>query len=301
MSLSPTTMPFDTIDGLELHADVYAPPRAADTGVLVWLHGGALSLGHRSAVPSFVLDAAEAHGFLVVSPDYRLAPHVGLEAILRDVHTAVSWTRQHATARGHDAARLMIAGESAGGYLSLATATSSDACAVVSFYGYGTLDSPWYLEPYEHYRHAHPLITESEAFAVVGTDVTTDGRDPSDRYKFYLYCRQAGRWPELTAGFDRVAERDCLRASSPAYAISGAHPPALLIHGAIDSDVPVAESIAYAALLDLHRVDHELMVLEGVDHGFVGPPGPVPPPPPEAIAPALERAESFMNVHLGPR
>jgi acetyl esterase/lipase len=46
--------------------------------VLVWLHGGALVMGHRRDIPKQFLELGAKEGFVVVSFDYRLIPEVNL-------------------------------------------------------------------------------------------------------------------------------------------------------------------------------------------------------------------------------
>src|SRR5262245_37249072 len=72
---SEVTHTFKKIGDLEIKADVYQPEQAKGDGkrpVVVWIHGGALIMGHRESVPKWLLDGSLARGWNVVSIDYRL-------------------------------------------------------------------------------------------------------------------------------------------------------------------------------------------------------------------------------------
>ena len=167
--------------------------------------------------------------------------------------------------------------------------------AVLAYYGYGTLDSPWYTRPSAWYRRAIPLVSERDAFDAVATRVVVDGHQRPDGWKFYIYCRQNGLWPKLVAGLDPATQGSELRAYSPTYHVTAEFPETLLIHGTVDNDVPHAESAALAASFELHGVPHELISVDGADHQLV------PTNPPrglDAIAAAHERAAGFLRRHL---
>lgn len=83
---------------------------------LLYLHGGAYIFGGRSThrgLVGMICEAADAHGLLI---DYRLAPENPYPAAVEDAETCYDWLIE----QGHDPARIVIAGDSAGGGLSLA-------------------------------------------------------------------------------------------------------------------------------------------------------------------------------------
>jgi arylformamidase len=98
--------------------DIFLPragtPRPAP--VLVHIHGGywrALDKRDQSFVAEPFVDA----GALVVVPNYTLCPAVTIDAIVMQMVHAVAWTWRHAHEYGADAARIVVAGHSAGGHL----------------------------------------------------------------------------------------------------------------------------------------------------------------------------------------
>lgn len=104
--------------------------------------------------------------------------------------------------------------------------------------------------------------------AAVGTAEVSDPPVQNTRGRFYLYTRQQGLWPKLVAGFDPVAERKELDRYCPVRLATRKYPPAMLLHGDNDTDVPVEQSKQMAARLAELGAPHELIVLPGRPHGF---------------------------------
>lgn len=75
------TYQFKNINGVYLFADVYLPVGKGPYPIVVSLHGGALILGSRQPLPSYLFDKLLDNGIAVVSPDYRLAPETKLPDI----------------------------------------------------------------------------------------------------------------------------------------------------------------------------------------------------------------------------
>jgi acetyl esterase/lipase len=288
-----TSHVYRTINGLNLEADVYAPA-GAPRSFFVWFHGGALIMGSKTDVPGDLLELVLDASSLLISIGYRLAPQATVSDIAADAGTAWRWAMEEAQRRGCASSSGLVGGLSAGGYLALLTGTRAPRpIAVVSYYGYGTLDSPWYSEPSDHYQRTWRAVTRDEALAAVAGPTTIEGSDRPLGVDFYMYCRQNGLWPQLAAG---TADPDLLRQHSPTYLVDSKYPPTLLLHGTDDHDVPHAESAAFAAMLQLHEVQHEFISLPGFDHGLV------PGDSPEMIRAsqvATEQAVRFIRRHLG--
>lgn len=95
--------------------DVYEPatPLAAPAPVLIFVHGGAFVGGDKKNYDNIGYYYAR-HGVVTVLPTYRLAPKNQWPAGVRDVGSAVAWTRAHIAAHGGDPARIVLFGHSAG-------------------------------------------------------------------------------------------------------------------------------------------------------------------------------------------
>jgi acetyl esterase/lipase len=85
---------------------------------VVYLHGGAFALGSPWHVRDVLARLAAATGGGVLGVDYRLAPEHVYPAAHDDALTAYRWL----LAQGVDPARVVLAGDSCGGTLALATA-----------------------------------------------------------------------------------------------------------------------------------------------------------------------------------
>lgn len=96
--------------------DLYPPAGVKDAPVLLYVHGGAWSMGNRGAVHSLP-DYAKRHGLLLASAGYRLAPEVDAGGCAEDVASSIAWLKENVALQGGDPKRIFIAGHSAGAHL----------------------------------------------------------------------------------------------------------------------------------------------------------------------------------------
>lgn len=105
--------------------DVYPAAGAADVGakrpVLVFLYGGSWNSGRRQDY-AWAARALAAKGFVVVTPDYRLAPDSPFPAFVEDAAAAVAWAHANAQQHGGDGSRLVLVGHSAGAHIAMMVA-----------------------------------------------------------------------------------------------------------------------------------------------------------------------------------
>lgn len=235
--------------------------------MIIYIHGGALIWGSRRNLLPEQVDIYVNAGFSVFTIDYRLAPETKLPEMITDVQDAVKWMKQEGKRRFHvDADKLAVIGSSAGGYLSLMSGTFPEKPkAIVSFYGYGDVLGEWYGKPSEYYCQ-QPLITREEAYSVVSHHVISEG--DRKRFAFYLYCRQQGLWVQKVSGLDPVFHKNRLMKYCPIYNVTAEYPPALLIHGTADQDVPYEESYKMSQALTSQRIKNKFITVEGYGHAF---------------------------------
>jgi len=284
---------YKSVDGCEIRADVYSAAPGEDRPVVVWIHGGALIMGCRENIRPNHLEAYLAVGCHVVAIDYRLAPETKLPGIVEDLEDAFAWVRKEGPGLfGADAARMAAVGHSAGGYLTLLAGhrVSPPLQALVSYYGYGDVTSEWYSRPDPGYCR-EPGVSEDEARAAVGGTPLSCSQDDEARDRFYLYCRQQGRWPREVAGHDPDREGAWFRPFEPRLNVTAAYPPTLLLHGDDDEDVPYQQSVLMAGALARVGVPHELYTVRGARHGFDAVEG-------EKSARAFRRVLDFLGEHL---
>jgi acetyl esterase/lipase len=256
------TYVYKEVDGVALHADVYRPPDKVPRPAILWLHGGALIMGNRENLRRDQLQRYLDAGFAVVSIDYRLAPETKLGEIFRDVEDAYAWVRTKGPGLFQvDARRIAVVGHSAGGFLTLLAGCRFQPRprALVSFYGFGDFTAAWESRPSPTYLQ-QPVVSKAEAYAAIGA--------PNQRFRFYLYCRQQGTWPQEVAGYDPDTAPEKLRPFLPLRNVTKDYPPAFFLHGDEDTDVPFSESEQMARELKQHGVSYEFFRMPQGRHGF---------------------------------
>ena len=122
----------------DIAAEWIVPPEAASDRVILYLHGGGYVMGsiatHRATVAR-IARAAKARALAI---EYRLAPEHQFPAAVEDSVAAYKWL----LAQGYKPGKIVIAGDSAGGGLTLATLLSIRD-AKLPMAAAGVAISPW--------------------------------------------------------------------------------------------------------------------------------------------------------------
>lgn len=92
--------------------DVYYPANGKAFPVVVWFHGGGLTGGNK-----FIPEELKKEGLVVVAVNYRLLPEATLSDCLDDAAAATAWVFREIGRYGGDVRQIVVAGHSAGGYL----------------------------------------------------------------------------------------------------------------------------------------------------------------------------------------
>ena len=226
--------------------DVYraAGVPLARAPVLLQIHGGAWIVGNKRQQARPLINYLAAHGWVCVTPNYRLSPKATFPDHLLDVKLALRWVREHIAEYGGDPDFVVVTGGSAGGHLATLT-----AC---------TANDPEYQPGFE--------------------DVDTSVAACVPFYGAYdLRGRFGGRGAD---GMGGLIERIVLKRkladdpaafsrASPLDRIHRALPPFLVVHGTHDSLVPVTEAQAFAARLRDRSASPVVYVeLPGTQHAF---------------------------------
>ncbi|MEV3951902.1 alpha/beta hydrolase [Streptomyces halstedii] len=95
--------------------------------VLIHMHGGHYSGGHKNSQSLPLLYRLAGRGWVTISANYRLKPHVRHPDHMIDLKKTIAWAREHAHVYGADPSTLFVAGSSAGGHMaSIAALTPND-------------------------------------------------------------------------------------------------------------------------------------------------------------------------------
>lgn len=112
--------------------DIYLPknPTGSDP-VIVVVHGGGFKFGDQNMeIIQPIIEAGVENGYVVASVDYRKSDEEAFPGAVADVKAAVRYIKANAQTYGIDKEKVVIWGESAGAYLSLMTALTSDVSSL---------------------------------------------------------------------------------------------------------------------------------------------------------------------------
>jgi monoterpene epsilon-lactone hydrolase len=107
----------ERVDAGGVPAEWITTPEAAHERVIYYLHGGAYVMGSMNTHREMISRLSRAAGATALAIEYRLAPENPFPAAVEDSTDAYRWL----LSTGVDPARLVIAGDSAGGGLTMAT------------------------------------------------------------------------------------------------------------------------------------------------------------------------------------
>jgi acetyl esterase/lipase len=107
--------------------DIYIPKDQKDFPVLMFVHGGAWTIGSKdNFLHADIGKFFAAHGIGAVSINYRLSPKVKHPEHIKDVARAFAWTKKNIKQYGGDLDQIFISGHSAGGHLVALLATDEE-------------------------------------------------------------------------------------------------------------------------------------------------------------------------------
>jgi acetyl esterase/lipase len=236
-------------DGRRRHRlDVYrrgdvAPGDGAP--VLLQIHGGGWMIGSKEQQGLPLMYNLASRGWVCVAINYRLSPKATWPDHLVDCKQAIAWIRDHIAEYGGDPNYIVVTGGSAGGHLAaMVGLTANDP----SFQpGFETVDtSVRAMVPF------YGIYDFRDRFGI-------RGRNDPLRKGLERYVMKKSRDDALD-DFDRA---------SPMRYVSADAPPALVIHGVLDTLAPVQEAREFVRMMrETSRHPVGYVELRGTHHAF---------------------------------
>src|SRR5882762_1346460 len=125
--------------GKALLLDLHVPDGPGPFPAAILVHGGGFDEGSKSTNVRPLFDPLANAGFAWFSIDYRMAPEFRFPQANEDTNAAIRWVKSNAGKYHVDASKIVIIGESAGGFLVNYAAThetpDTKIAAVVDIYG----------------------------------------------------------------------------------------------------------------------------------------------------------------------
>jgi acetyl esterase/lipase len=215
----------------------------------------------------------------VVDVAYRLFPDPDVVGMVADAKRAVAWVRAHAADLGVDPGRIVLAGGSAGGHLSLLAAYGHDApgltppeltgsdlrvCAVVSLYGEAGLDAMYWHTSQD--RVCHPDDRQPDWTAPPPRALVRLFGDNAARLRLQ-FTTYAGRADWLVGGTPEEVPDRYAQVSAVNY-VRPDCPRTLLMHGTQDNMAPIAAVRQLQRRLEEAAVPVTAVYLPHTDHAF---------------------------------
>ena len=228
--------------------------------VILYFHSGVYVIGSAVATVPLVGDLVRRTGVNAITLDYRLAPEHPYPAALEDARAAYEGLLK----QGMDAGQIVLAGESAGGGLAVATLLASREA------GLPLPSCAFLMSPYADLTLSGETLVERQSLDPI---LTLEG----------LRVRA----PEYLAGADAA---DPL--ISPIFGDLSGLPPLLIQVGS--HEILLSDALRLAGRAAMSDVAVTLDVTPGVPHVFQGFAGVL-----DEAGAALDRASDFVKAQLG--
>jgi len=231
-----TGLTYVTFGGNDLELDIYSPKNTVKPAPLVVLvHGGCWMDGTREEMGFYAVNLA-SRGYVTASVDYRLSEEAPYPAAIDDLRSAIQWLTTNATTYDIDPSRIALMGASAGGHL-------------VEYLGYAANTS----------TKEYPNGLGPKVQAIIPLYGWSDLTDASVNYQYYM---------ELFLGSKYADAPKLYEEASPITHVDKHDPPTLLLHGTIDTIVPITQAEKLAMKLEQNDVPYIYAPFKGGYHGY---------------------------------
>jgi acetyl esterase/lipase len=231
------------VDGHALALDLHLPPQVQRPPLVVYLHGGAWRAGDKAQYPQFLV----ARGYAVASVNFRSSNDARFPANVHDIKAAIRYLRARAHDYGYRADRIAVAGSSTGGHLAALVGTTNGLAELEGSVG-GHLDQSSAVQAIISWFGASNLTTILSQSTPFGLNL----REPALR-------QLLGALPDEAPALAQQA--------SPVRHVGPGDPPALLLHGSQDPQMPVDQLLELEAAYRRAGLAVEALIVEGAQHG----------------------------------
>jgi len=256
--------------------DIYLPDEGdGPFPVIVYLHGGAFSIGDKRDI--YVLNILKSikHGYALVSVNYRLSGEATFPAGIQDVKAAIRWVRANGRKYQLDGNKIAVWGCSSGAnYAAMICLTDR-----VAEFDNLSLGNPEYLcnvQAAVDWFGPTDFLRMDEQLTETGCD-TADHGDPDSPESRYLG--------------EKISDVPLkVELANPMTYVHENMPPILIQHGRLDDLVPVQQSMIFVEKLEKYVSPDrfEFDIIEGAGHAD----------PLFETNENMERVFSFLDKHL---
>ena len=237
--------------GVSLKLDLYVPGTEGPHPLFVWIHGGAFMGGDKGRIFWTPVSNLAQRGYAVASINYRLSGQAAFPALVQDAKAAIRWLRANAVKYEIKADRIVVGGESAGGYLSAMLGTTGGVAALEDL----------------------TMGNSSQSSRVQGV---VDFFGPTDFLRMDAGAPKSCEKPMMHSAPQSPESRllgcnigDCrekVKAANPITYITKDDPPFLILHGTGDCLVASSQSRLLQDALKASGVPSKLHLLPGLAH-----------------------------------
>lgn len=268
------------VGGRPLQLELSVPEGPGPHPLIIWIHGGGWVQGSHQKMPPFTPFALEA-GFAVASLDYRLASEGGTwgdaptcwPAQLSDCKAGIRWLRANASSQRLDPDRFYAWGHSAGGHLATMLALTNDEPAFEGTVG-SSLNTSSRVDAAVDFAGPSDLFRMNQDHdQTLGPGMNHDGLRSGESQ--LLGANDHGH--SLGSIRNNQARSDwpwkrlrllCLSASPAEQVDEEDRAPLLIVHGAQDRLVPVAQAHRLASACAASEVPHATIILKKAGHNL---------------------------------
>ncbi|KAI5201084.1 hypothetical protein AUEXF2481DRAFT_38949 [Aureobasidium subglaciale EXF-2481] len=272
---------YKTVNKHEISTAILVPKniKPGKRPLLVHFHGGFLICGsklYEEWHATWTIQLAAQKNAILVSPNYRLLPEANGGEILDDIGDFWSWVKtslpsevaKMANGVEIDSNNILVAGESAGGYLAIQSSLlhpNSGIKAVISQYGMLDNTIPQFTQKGHKNMAGAPQQPESEVndyLHDMQKGAVRTNTHPWEMWLFICAVVQAGRYLEFLGNGEGVHAIDNLETAKNV-------PACWIIHGKEDSLVPIEASNNFVnKLRNTHPETPLRYTIQPGEHGF---------------------------------